>query len=191
MKTHISTNKSFLNTYKFENIDLIKDCIKNIQNKLIIHPSIIVFGRQCNQNRSIGFFSNNSIGYYYSNQCAKSQTLTPSLSKLLDTINTMFNSDFNGILVNYYENGTDYIGDHSDDEKGLSNIGVVSLSYGSVRKFRIKCKKTKKKIIDISTENSSIIHMGGDFQKEFTHGIPIEKKIKLPRWSFTFRKHLI
>ena len=191
MKTHISTNKSFLNIYKFENTDLIKDCIENIQNKLIIRPSIIVFGRQCNQNRSIGFFSNDSIGYYYSNQCAKSQTLTPSLSELLDTINTMFNSDFNGILVNYYENGTDYIGDHSDDEKGLSNIGVVSLSYGSVRKFRIKCKKTKKKIIDISTESSTIIHMGGDFQKEFTHGIPIEKKINLPRWSFTFRKHLI
>ena len=80
MKTHISTNKSFLNTYKFENTDLIKECIENIKNKLIIRPSIIVFGRQCNQNRSIGFFSNNSIGYYYSNQCTKSQTLTPSVT---------------------------------------------------------------------------------------------------------------
>jgi len=191
MKTLISTNTSFLNTYKFQNIELIQKCIEDSQNKLIIRPSIIVFGRQCNQNRSIGFFSNNSIGYFYSNQCAKSQTLTLALSELLQTINTMFNSDFNGILVNYYENGNDYICDHSDDEKGLSNIGVISLSYGSVRKFRIKCKKTNKKIIDIPTENSSIIHMGGDFQNEFKHGIPIEKKIKLPRWSFTFRKHLI
>ena len=190
METYISTNTSFLNTYKFQNIKLIQNCIQDIQNKLIIRPSIIVFGRKCNQNRSIGFFSNESIGYFYSNQCAKSQTLTPSLSELLYTINTMFNSDFNGILVNYYENGTDYIGDHSDDEKGLSNIGVISLSYGSVRKFRIKCKKTNKKIIDIPTESSSIIHMGGDFQNEFKHGIPVEKKNKSPRWSFTFRKHL-
>ena len=191
METHISTNTSFLNTYKFQNTTLIQKCIQDIQNKLIIRPSIIVFGRQCNQNRSIGFFSNESIGYFYSNQCAKSQILTPSLSELLHTINTMFNSDFNGILVNYYENGTDYIGDHSDDEKGLSNIGVISLSYGSVRKFRIKCKKTNKKIIDIPTLSSNIIHMGGDFQNEFKQGIPIEKKIKSPRWSFTFRKHLI
>ena len=33
--------------------------------------------------------------------------------------------------------------------------------------------------------------MGGEFQKEFTHEIPIERKVKNVRWSFTFRKHLI
>jgi hypothetical protein len=32
--------------------------------------------------------------------------------------------------------------------------------------------------------------MGGDFQIEFTHGIPIEKKIKDVRYSLTFRKHI-
>ena len=32
--------------------------------------------------------------------------------------------------------------------------------------------------------------MAGDFQKEFTHEIPAEKKIKEGRISFTFRKHL-
>jgi len=31
--------------------------------------------------------------------------------------------------------------------------------------------------------------MGGDFQKEFLHEIPVQKKIKEPRFSFTFRKH--
>ena len=35
----------------------------------------------------------------------------------------------------------------------------------------------------------SMLQMGGDFQKEFTHEIPIEKKVKEPRISFTFRKH--
>jgi len=191
MKTLISTPQSFLNLYQFQNTQLIQNCIQDIQNKLIIRPQIIVFGRQCNQNRSIGFFSNESVGYYYSNQCAKALELTPLLTELLHIINTMFNSDFNAILVNYYENGQDSIGEHSDDESGLADIGVVSLSYGAVRKFRIKCKKTKKKIIDIPTEPGTIIHMGGDFQKEFKHGIPVEKKIKSPRWSFTFRKHLI
>lgn len=32
--------------------------------------------------------------------------------------------------------------------------------------------------------------MAGDFQKEFTHEIPMEKKKKNPRISFTFRRHL-
>ena len=40
-------------------------------------------------------------------------------------------------------------------------------------------------------KNNMLIHMGGDFQKEFTHEIPIESKIKEERYSFTFRKHKI
>ena len=31
--------------------------------------------------------------------------------------------------------------------------------------------------------------MGGKFQEEFTHEVPIEKKITDERISFTFRKH--
>ena len=36
-----------------------------------------------------------------------------------------------------------------------------------------------------------IIQMGWDFQKEFTHGIPIEKKVRKSRYSLTFRTHTI
>ena len=42
---------------------------------------------------------------------------------------------------------------------------------------------------DESTTHCSILHMGGDFQKLYTHEIPIQKKNKEPRISFTFRKH--
>ena len=57
----------------------------------------------------------------------------------------------------------DYIGAHSDDESKLSPVGVVSISYGGVRKFRIRNKQTKKIIKDIPTETNMIIHMGGTF----------------------------
>ena len=53
----------------------------------------------------------------------------------------------------------DNIGKHSDDEKGLSNIGVVAISYGAVRKFRIRDKKTNKIIKDIPTIPYEIFHM--------------------------------
>jgi hypothetical protein len=33
--------------------------------------------------------------------------------------------------------------------------------------------------------------MGGDFQKEFTHEVPIEKKVREGRYSLTFRQHLL
>ena len=191
MDTVIKTEKSFLNVYNTsgEYNDLMELCIAEIMDKLLENPKININGKSAIQHRSVGFFSNDSIGYYYSGQLAKSQSLSANLSILLNKINTKFDAKFNGILVNKYSGGTDYIGAHSDDETSLDKCGVVCISNGAVRKFRIKDKITKKTIVDIPTISNNILHMGGDFQKEFTHEIPIEKKIKGVRYSFTFRKH--
>jgi alkylated DNA repair dioxygenase AlkB len=191
MKTVIQTEKSFLKTDKFTDIDLIKNVVEEIGDKLIHNPKIIVYGRECHQHRSVGFFSETSVGYFYSGQLAKSIPLLPSTKKLLESINSLFGAEFNGILVNKYMDGNDTIGAHSDDEKNLDTIGVVAISWGAIRKFRIRDKPTRKIVKDLLTESGGIIHMGGDFQKEFTHEIPVEKKVKGCRYSFTFRKHLI
>jgi alkylated DNA repair dioxygenase AlkB len=193
METLIKTQKSSLNVYNMIDIyneELVRECVGEVKDKLILNPPIIVYDKPAIQHRSIGFFSNTSIGYRYSNQIAKSIALTPKLEILLKLINDKFNSEFNGILVNKYIDGNDYIGAHSDDEKNLDSIGVVAISYGAVRKFRIRDKKTRKIVKDIPTLSNHIIHMAGNFQKEFIHEIPIEKKVKEERYSFTFRKHL-
>ena len=62
------------------------------------------------------------------------------MESLLDIINKTLHSDFNGILVNKYMNGNDYIGAHSDDESGLDKVGVVSISYGAERIFGFNIK---------------------------------------------------
>jgi alkylated DNA repair dioxygenase AlkB len=115
--------------------------------------------------------------------------LSPNLAKLLAIINEKTNSNFNGILVNQYENGNNSIGAHSDDESGLGTNGVVGISYGAERKFRIRSKTEKGIYKDIIMKNGMVIHMGGEFQKEFTHEIPVEKRVNEERISFTFRYH--
>jgi alkylated DNA repair dioxygenase AlkB len=72
----------------------------------------------------------------------------------------------------------------------LSSAGVVSVSFGASRKFRIRDKATNNIVMDIPTNSNEILIMGGDFQKEFTHEVPVEKKITTARISFTFRKQL-
>ena len=189
---HIQTQNSFLSTIDFQdNKRLVTSCIDEIQHQLTEYPAILIYGKECRQNRSIGFFSDTSKGYFYSRQLCKSKPLTDHLKLLLEKVNQRFNSNFNGILVNKYSSGNDYIGKHSDEETGLDPIGVVALSYGAVRKFRIREKSTGKQVMDIPTMPCHIIHMGGDFQKEFTHEIPVEKKVKDTRFSLTFRKHIV
>jgi alkylated DNA repair dioxygenase AlkB len=118
------------------------------------------------------------------------QTINFLIIQVDDIDNNLLHTDFNGILVNEYPDGTHYIGKHSDDERALSSAGVVSVSFGDSRKFRIRDKATNKIVMDIPTNSNEILIMGGDFQKEFTHEVPVEKKITTARISFTFRKHL-
>lgn len=190
-KTVIQTEKSSLKLIKHNYKELIEKIIEEIQGKLEVKPEIIVYGKVCNQNRNIAFYSNDSIGYHYSNRLLRSKPLTNNLLILLNHINEKFNSDFNGILINQYMNGCDYISAHSDDETNLGKIGVVALSYGAQRTFRVRNKNTKKIVANVHTKDDEILIMDGDFQKEFTHEIPIQKKIKNMRYSFTFRKHTI
>ena len=122
----------------------------------------------------------------------ESNPLSKSMTELLSIVNKMMGAQFNGILVNKYSNGNDYISAHSDDEGSLDQkAGVVFISYGTERIFRIRNKDDKKIVFNESTTHCSIMHMGGEFQKLYTHEIPIQKKIKTARISFTFRKHMI
>jgi alpha-ketoglutarate-dependent dioxygenase alkB family protein 2 len=129
MKYYIKTDNSYLSGIELNIDDLLEKCVEEIDGLLMHNPEIYVYGKKCNQHRSIGFFSNESIGYRYSGQLAESIRLTPNTELLLNYVNSTLTSDFNGILVNKYANGEDYIGKHSDDEKCLSNLGVVSISY--------------------------------------------------------------
>jgi len=169
---------------------LLDSIVLEVKSKLETRPKIVVFGKECHQNRNVGFFSNDSIGYRYSRQMMDSQPLTETLVRLLEMVNTKYSADFNGILINEYIDGNDSIGAHSDDETGLSkNAGIVAISYGSTRKFRIRNKATKKIVKDIYMKHGDILQMKGNFQKEFTHEIPVEKKVTESRISFTFRYH--
>lgn len=196
-------NESDLTIYK----NLIDKCIEDIKDNLDIRPPIKIYGKTVHQNRDVSFFSDESKGYYYSNQLRPSKPLTKNLKLLVDIINNYHTSSFNGILINRYNTGEETIGPHSDSEEGLDpNGGVVSISVGTIRKFRIRSKKkdllysinndskqysikSKKIIKDVFTLPYHSIKMAGNFQKEFTHEIPKEKTKDGVRYSFTFRKH--
>lgn len=185
------TQDSYFTKDQYDNMVLLENCVSDVEFLLEERPEIVVYNRICRQNRDIGFFSNDSKGYKYSKKLMPSKPLTENLKTLLTDINKRFDSNFNGILVNRYRDGTRTIGKHSDDESGLGkNGGVVSLSYGATRKFRIRNKPgVAETNIDILLDHGTLLYMGGHFQRQFTHEIPKETKVGNERISFTFREH--
>jgi len=178
-------------TYKLdgEGLRLLRDC-ESVQTMLQHKPKIRVFGKDAHMQRSVGFFSDDCAGYKYSGQTSNATLMTAELRRLLNYVNSRLGCNFNGILVNMYANGDEYISKHSDDESSLDpTAGVVSMTLGAERKFRIRDKKTNKIIVDVPTREDEMIQMSGAcFQKKYTHEIPIQKGMG-KRVSFTFRYH--
>ena len=174
-------------------LDLPKSLLEKLwQADLEVQPKFTMYNRECRMRRNIGFFSDESIGYKYTNQMAKSKPLTPEMKQLLNHVNTLTNRNFNGLLFNLYLDGNDYIGAHRDDESALDKDGVVALSLGATRKFRIRDYQTKKILIDYPTKNGELMWMRGSrFHKDLTHEVPVEKRVKTPRLSITFRNHVV
>lgn len=186
----IKTDRSFLKFHDFRETELLEKCVEDVTDNVDINPRLgRMFGKECFMRRGVGFFSDESIGYYYSGQLSASRPMTSSLLALLALVNSIFGTEYNGILVNKYFSGKDYISAHSDDEENLDNSGVVAISWGMTRKFRIR-KKGEKGFQDFPMVSGSMLQMGGDFQKEFTHEIPPQKGDGI-RISFTFRKHTV
>ncbi len=178
--------------------DFSVDCYDELINlPLIEKPEFRAYGRLCRQARDVGFFSidRKVTGYRYSGQEIRSNSMYdyPFLISILEYVNNYLKTQFNAILVNRYNDGSKYISAHSDDEKELdpSNSVVASLSFGATRKFRIRDRATKEKI-DYDHNSGELLMMQGiNFQKEFTHEIPKQLKVKQPRISLTFRKHIL
>lgn len=182
---------AYLDCYRITELSQLETSYNYIKDRLTTEPTIQLFGKSVAQPRNVGFFSDKSIGYRYSRQLMPSQVLDDSLRELLRFVNKALGSQFNGILVNHYENGTKNIGAHSDDEAGLDVVGVAAISWGATRNLRIRSKNTKKILLDFPLQHGEMVVMRGqDFQKNFTHEIPRQLRIKEPRWSFTFRLHL-
>ena len=99
---------------------------------------------------------------------------------------------FNSVLLNYYRNGNDSMGWHSDDEKELGiNPVIASVTFGVSRKFQFKHRIIKKSIQNIVLTNGSLLLMQGTTQHNWLHQVPKSKTIIGERINLTFRKIII
>ena len=125
--------------------------------------------------------------YAFSGIVMKAKPWDPKVLELMHRINARHNTRFNACLLNYYPDGTTAISPHSDDESSLvAPVIVASVSLGATRTFVLESKdKTEK--ITVPLVDGSVLIMGDKCQSLYTHAVPKEPKIILPRVNLTFR----
>lgn len=89
--------------------------------------------------------------------------------------------------LNYYRDGKDYIGWHSDKEMKENDI-IVSISLGTPRRFQFMNIKDNNIKCELSLEPGSLLVFDTIVgKKEWKHRIPKELKVKDGRINITFR----
>jgi len=97
----------------------------------------------------------------------------------------------NSCNVNLYDNGSESVGWHSDNESifesQVKDCLIVSLSLGATRDFQIQQQWADgRKIETVALKNGDLMTMEGLFQRYYSHRVP-RASCNEPRINFTWR----
>ena len=96
--------------------------------------------------------------------------------------------DFNVCLLNYYEDGQQRIGWHSDREEVGRTTPIASISLGANRQFLLRSKENgihDRATLDL--ENGSLVLMENECQLKYVHSVPRQSDVLNGRINLTFR----
>ena len=148
---------------------------------------VMLFGKQIQLSRKVAFYGNEGLTYTYSGRIKNAYNWSSVLEHIKSLITAHSGETFNACLLNYYHDGTEGMGWHSDNERELvEQAAIASLSLGDSRDFVLKHKTTKQNV-RVHLENGSLLIMKGSIQEHWLHALPKTKKSKNPRINLTFR----
>ncbi len=146
---------------------------------------ITLWGRQYPQPRLTAWHGEKS--YSYSGLTFEPLAFTPLQRQILRAVEAASGRRFNSVLLNYYRDGRDSMGMHSDDEAELGpEPAVASVSFGATRTFILQHKVSRQRL-QIDLTDGSLLLMAGKLQHNWVHGINKVRRPLGPRVNLTFR----
>ena len=147
----------------------------------------MLFGQYYRTQRQVAWYGDEQYQYRYSGALKQAHVWQPALWRLKQQVEQWVGHPFNSCLANLYQDGTQGLGWHSDDEPNLGkNTVIASLSFGATRKFSFKHKHTANKV-DLLLQSGQLLVMRGQTQQYWKHALMKSNKIIQPRINLTFR----
>ncbi|MGZ3872279.1 MAG: alpha-ketoglutarate-dependent dioxygenase AlkB family protein [Mucilaginibacter sp.] len=149
---------------------------------------ITMYGKQMLTPRLTAWYGDAGSDYAFSGTKFDPLPWTDELLEIKQTVETITQTKFNSVLLNYYRNGNDSVAWHSDDEYELGIKPVIaSVSFGQTRRFDVRQKTDHQTKYAIDLENGSLFLMKGDLQHNWEHRIAKSTKPLKERVNLTFR----
>ncbi len=146
--------------------------------------SIRMFGKEIRVPRLVVWYGEK--GYGYSGKRHQPMEIPEMIQREMKRLSAETGVEFNGVLCNWYRNGEEQMGFHSDDEPEIDGSLIASISLGASRRFAWK-KKDGSESGKTILESGSLLLMH-HFQKNWKHALLKDPKIEEGRINLTFRK---
>lgn len=150
--------------------------------------TLIIFGKSVKTPRLTAWYGDTGVAYKYSGKQFYALPWTKELLEIKEKVEIPANIKFNSVLLNYYRDGNDSMGWHSDDEPELGqNPVIASVNFGQERRFDFRNKGDHGKKYPVFLTNGSLLIMKGDLQHHWQHQIAKSKQQMNARFNLTFR----
>jgi alkylated DNA repair dioxygenase AlkB len=151
-------------------------------------PQLRLFGRSLPTPRLVAWYGDPEAFYRYSGQTHRPLPWTPLLAQIRQRVEWTVGQRLNGVLLNYYRDGQDSMGWHSDDEPELGPEPLVaSLSLGGRRRFDLRRRGTSRIGHSLWLEHGALLVMSGATQHHWQHQVAKSRACCAPRLNLTFR----
>jgi alkylated DNA repair dioxygenase AlkB len=148
---------------------------------------IVLFGKKIKVPRLEAYYALNGEQYGYSGQQLQAEKFPLFLDELRLEVQKRTGNKYNALLINYYRDGQDSNGWHTDNEKTLGpNPSIASISLGAERTFELKHLSTGQKK-SVLLADGSLLHMHGPLQHHYKHQLPKKRALTEARLNLTFR----
>lgn len=151
-----------------------------------------IFGRDVVAPRLSAWYGDPGASYAYSGLRLEPKPWLPALDEIRNRLEQTTGHRFNSVLLNFYRDGRDSMGWHSDDEPELGEEPVIaSLSFGGTRRFLLR-HRTRRELdtLALLPGHGSLILMAGTTQSCWKHAVPKTTRRVDPRLNLTFRSIL-
>jgi alkylated DNA repair dioxygenase AlkB len=148
-----------------------------------------IFGREVAAPRLSAWYGDPGANYAYSGLRLEPKTWLPTLAEIRTKLTQATGCRFNSVLLNFYRDGRDSMGWHSDDEPELGEEPTIaSLSFGGTRRFLLR-HRTRPELdtLELLPSHGSLILMAGTTQAAWKHAVPKTARPAAPRLNLTFR----
>ncbi|WP_339079581.1 alpha-ketoglutarate-dependent dioxygenase AlkB [Pseudomonas sp. TMP9] len=151
-------------------------------------PHVHLYGRKLPVPRLVAWYGDAEASYRYSGLTHQPLPWTPLLAHIRAQVAAAVGQSLNGALLNYYRDGQDSMGWHSDDEAELgANPLIASLNLGGTRRFDLRRKGQNRIEHSLPLQHGSLLVMRGPTQHHWQHQVAKTRRPCAPRLNLTFR----